>query len=236
MSVKGKKKKVDVKGMLAIGVICTLLVAGVGMLLKIMLSDSGPMQKTRISTVTLLKPPPPPEQKDKLPEPEVKKEQPQKIETPVETPQNTPQNDQPPDNTPAGSDLGVDAAGGAGSDGFGLVGRKGGRSIIGGKDGMNRIALLTKYGWYTKKVQDEIWGKVKKFLDDNGGIPKGKHKSTVWLQLDSRGTVVQFRIVNPSGNEKIDKAIGKALVGIQVSEPPPEGMPSTMTVRVSSQG
>jgi hypothetical protein len=242
MAVKNKKKKTDVKGMLTVGVICVFILIAVGLLLKVMLTNTGSIKKPQIATVTLLKPPPPPEQKVKPPEPEMQKQQDKQLETPVQAPQDAPQNNQPADNTPAGSDLGVDAVGGAGSDGFGLQGRKGGRSIIGGGNGgtgtggMSRVALLTKYGWYTKKVQDEIWGSVKKVLDKDGGIPKGKHKTLVWLQLDTKGTIVQFRIVNPSGNDKVDQAIRQSLVGIRITEPPPDGMPNAMTVRVSSSG
>ncbi|MBT0666141.1 energy transducer TonB [Geobacter pelophilus] len=241
-SKKTKKKQTDIKGIATVAVICAVILVAVGLLLKVMLSDSGSIKKPQIATVTLLKPPPPPEVKEKPPEPEVLKQQEQKMETPMQAPQDAPQNNQPADSAPPGADLGVDAAGGAGSDGFGLVGRKGGRSIIGGGSGgtggggMSRVALLTKYGWYTKKVQDEIWGNVKKVLDKDGGIPKGKYKTLVWLQLDPKGSVTQFRIVNPSGNDKIDQAIRQAMAGIRITEPPPDGMPNAMTVRVSSQG
>jgi hypothetical protein len=207
----------------------------IGFLAKLMLGDMGPRKKEHIAVVNLMKPPPPPEQKP--PEPEPPKEAPkQEVVQDIPQPQDTPQNDQPQDNTPAGQDLGVDAEGGAGGDSFGLVGRKGGRSLIGGGGGMSRMSLLAKYGWYTKKIEKELWRDVKSILDKEGGIPKGKHDATVHLMLNSKGAVVSFRILDSSGNEKIDHALKAALPSLKVSEPLPEGMPGGMTIKVSSQG
>lgn len=242
MTVKGKKKKkADVKGLLTIGAICTALLVVVGLVLKVMLTDSGSIKKTQISTVTLLKPPPPPEPKEKLPEPEVPKQE-QKIESPMQTPQDAPQDNQPADSTPPGADLGVDAEGGAGGDGFGLVGKKGGKALTlgggggGGGGGASRLALMTKYGWYTSKIQEELKRQMRKRLDEDGGIPKGKLQATVKLVLDPRGTVIKYQIIASSGNEKMDEALKASLPGFRISQPPPEGMPAGMTVRITSQG
>jgi hypothetical protein len=200
-----------------------------------MLGDMGPRKKEHIAVVNLMKPPPPPEQKP--PEPVPPKEAPkQEVVQDIPRPQDTPQNDQPQDDTPAGKDLGVDAEGGAGGDAFGLVGKKGGRSILGGGGGMSRMSLLARYGWYTKKIEKELWRDVKSILDKEGGIPKGKHDATVHLMLNSKGAVVSFRIVDPSGNDKIDRALKAVLPSLKVSEPLPEGMPGGLTIRVSSQG
>ena len=98
------------------------------------------------------------------------------------------------------------------------------------------MSLLTKYGWYTKKVEKELWRDVKSILDQQGGIPKGKHYVTVHLVLSGKGAVISSRIVDPSGDEKIDRALKTALASLKVSEPLPDGMPSGMTIRVSSQG
>jgi len=238
MSAKGKKKKVDIKGLLTIGVICSVLVVAVVLLLKVMLSDSGSMKKTRISTVTLLKPPPPPEVKEKLPEPEVVKQE-QKVETPIQTPQDAPQNDQPADNTPPGADLGVDAEGSAGSDGFGLVGKKGGRALtLGGGGGgpVNRLSLMSKYGWYTAKIQDEVKRHMRRKLDAEGGIPKGKLQATIKIVLDPKGSIVKYQIIASSGDSRMDEALKASLAGFRISQPPPEGMPQGMTIRITSQG
>jgi periplasmic protein TonB len=231
-----KKKKKESNGLLVYGAIAVVFLAGIAFMLNLLLSDTGLRKKEKIQVVKLLKPPPPPEEKP--PEPEVPKEVP-KQEVIEDVPlQNGPKNDQPQDNTPAGKDLGVDAEGGAGSDGFGLVGRKGGRAIIGsgGGTGLSKSALLAKYGWYTNKVEKELWRSVKSHLDKDGGIPRGKHQLTIHLELNPNGSVIRFTVIGGSGNERVDQAVKTVMPLLRISEPPPDGMPRGMTIKVSAQG
>lgn len=230
------KKKGNFQNWLIPGMVIALLLTGVLFLVKVFLSPDS-SHKKELFAVTLIKPPPPPEQKEKPPEPEPPKEQPKEnIIAPDEAQQQQDQND---DSPPPGADLGVDAEGGSGGDSFGLVGKKGGRGITlggGGGNGGSRLSLLTKYGWYTSKIQDELKQLMRKRLDQNGGTPKGKYKALVHIVLDPQGAVLNYRIVDSSGNDKIDEAIKLSLPGMRVSQPPPEGMPRSMTLRVSSQG
>jgi protein TonB len=239
MKEKKKAKKTSYQSWLVPGIIGLAFLVAIGFLVKVVLTDSGPRQKEHISTVTLLKPPP--EVKEKPPEPEVAKEIPKDTMTaPMEAPQ--PQNQaQQQDAPPAGADLGVEGDGAAGSDGFGLSAKKRGtgREItLGGISGggVNRLALLTKYGWYTTKVQEEIKKQMRKLMDQEGGIPKGKFQATVRIHLDAKGAVVKYQLVASSGNDKIDEALKGSLPGFRISQPPPDGMPSGMTVRIVSQG
>jgi protein TonB len=233
---KKKHKKTPYQNLLVPGVIGLFFLVVIGFIVKVVLTDVGPRKKEQISTVTLLKPPP--DVKEKPPEPEIPKEVPkQEVIQDIPQQQDTPQNDSQ-DDTPAGNDLGVDAEGGAGGDSFGLVGKKGGRAITlgGGGGGMNRLSLLSKYGWYTQKIQDEIKKKVKKKMDQDGGIPKGKFQTMVKIVLDPRGVIVKFHIVGASGNSKIDEAVQATLGEIKINEPPPAGMPAGMTLKITSQG
>jgi protein TonB len=234
-NLQHKKHKTTYQSWLVPGVIGLVFLVAVGFIVKVVLTDVGPRKKEQISTVTLLKPP---EVKEKPPEPEIQKEAP-KQEVIQDIPQQEiPQNDQPQDDTPAGNDLGVDTEGSSGSDSFGLVGKKGGRSITlgDGGSGLSRMSLLTKYGWYNRKLEKELWQQVKKILDKDGGIPKGKHQATIHLDLDASGKVIHYRLVDSSGDTKIDNALKTVLPTMKVSEPLPEGMPKTMTIRISSQG
>jgi protein TonB len=230
-----KKKKTDTSTLIIYGVVGIAFLGGIAFLVSLMLSDSSHRKREKIAVIKLLKPPPPPVEKP--PEPEVPKEVPkQEVIEDIPQPQDTPQDDQPQD-TPAGQDLGVDAEGGAGSDGFGLVGKKGGRGITlgGGGGGLSNASLLAKYGWYTKKVEKELWQRVKSILDKDGGIPKGKHSATVHLVLNGTGTITRFKLLGSSGNEKIDEALKSALSALKISEPKPDGMPNGLTLKVSSQ-
>jgi TonB family protein len=198
-----------------------------------MLSDSGPRKKARIASVTLLKPPP----EQKPPEPKVQQELPkqQQVVEQIAQPQAGPQNDQPPDTGQSGP-LGVEGDGSAGGDSFGLAARgKGGRSLIGGgTGGMSKLSLLAKYGFYTSKIEDEVRRHVKKKLEQAGGLPKGKMQTTVKIVLNANGTIAEYRIVGSSGNSTMDSAVKEALNVVRISEPPPEGMPRGMTIRISS--
>ena len=235
--VKGRKHRKSNKSawvLLGFGV---LLLGGiVFFVVKVVTTDLGPKRKNSIAIISLLKPPPP--VKEKLPEPELPKEQPkQTVEQAIETPQDSPQDTTPQDTTPPGADLGVEGEGGAGSDGFGLVGKKGGRSIIGGGSGGGGLSLMAKYGWYSKKIQDDIRNQIKKRLDRDGGFPKGKYQTVVKIALDPKGSVIDFRIVTPSGNDRMDNAIRETLGQFRISEPPPEGMPRKgINIRIASQG
>jgi outer membrane biosynthesis protein TonB len=224
---KKKKKKADQKMVLfaAGGVVLVVLLAVI-FVVTLLLTDEGPKKKRDPQTVTLLKPPPPEEIKEKPPE-EIKKEE--TVQTVTEMKQEGPQ-----DNTPEGKELGVDADGAAGGDAFGLMGKKGGRALVSG-DGAG-AALLRKFGWYTNMIQDEIRKQVKNHLDKNGGIPKGKLQALVRVVIDDSGRIMDYQITGTSGHQKMDEAVKVTLGAIRLSQPPPEGMPRAMTVKISSQG
>ena len=216
-----------------------ILLAGVGAyIVKTVLSGTELKKKDTTTTVTLLKPPPPPVIKEKPPEPEQIKEVPKKEEiiNPEVNKEQSPENDIK-DNTPAGDNLGVDAQGTAGSDSFGLVGKKGGRSLIaGGPEGIGTGSLLTKFAGYTQIVTVELRKKVMKLLDEEGRIPKGKFQTVVRVSIDTNGKVTDYRIIGSSGNNKMDDAVNRSLHTFRISEPPPDGMPRTMDIKIMSQG
>ncbi|HVP77594.1 MAG TPA: TonB family protein [Thermodesulfobacteriota bacterium] len=264
-----------------IAVVIVLLGGGV-YLVKIFLSSANENSRTKSGIVIVNLPKAPPiAEKEKPPEPikeiqrKVEVTTPEKDEMMDAGPNIGPQNitdnalagDKPGlageapgsnDNTPAGDTLGLDAEGRAGSDAFGLVARKGGRSILagggsgkGGGDGSGRVggggsgkiggggprgSLLDKFGWYTQIVKNEISKTVQKRLEENGGIPRGKLQTVVRVSVDGTGAVTQCGIVGSSGNHELDESVKRFIGNIKISEPPPDGMPRTMVIRVTSQG
>jgi TonB family protein len=208
-------------------------------ILQGILSDDSPRRKSTITTVKLLKPPPPPHIKEKPPETPPPQDVQKKEEIVDPVPQNdpNPQNTNNQDNTPAGDKLGLDAEGGAGSDGFGLVGKKGGRSIIagGGGGGLGKLSLLSKYSGYTQIMQAEIRKKVMKHLEEEGGVPKGKLQAVARVKVGSNGAIIDCQIIGSSGNHNMDDTIKKALNEFTISEPPPDGMPRTMDIKFTYQ-
>jgi len=236
-----KKHKKQEKQWLVPAVVLSVFAILIGLGLKVMLSGGGSKPQKQVQVITLIKPPP--EVKEKLPEPEAPKEVPkQTIETPSEAP--TPENNAPDadDSPPAGDNLSVDGDGGAGDNAFGLGAKKGGRAItLGGNgggpgNGMNRLSLLSKYGGYSYKMQGDIEKQVKKVLEKSGGRPKGKQQTVIKLTLAKDGTVLKFAIVTSSGIERLDAAFMTALNGLKLSEPPPDGMPNSMTLKISTNG
>jgi len=214
-----------------------IVVLGAGIyIIKIVLADTRPRKKNSVAMVTLLKIPPV-VIKEKPPEPE-----PVKIEKKEEIIDPEPQNESPTpknadnDNTPAGDKMGLDAEGVAGNDAFGLVGKKGGRSLTAGGNGFGASSLLNKYAGYTQIVTTAIRKKVMKYLDDEGGIPRGKLQAVVRISVDSDGTVVEYRIIGSSGNNRMDEAVLRTLGSMKINEPPPDGMPRKMDIRIASQG
>jgi TonB family protein len=235
MSGKQNKQQSTVSwGLIALLVV---LLGGAAYTVTMVLSGDSPRKRDNVAVVTLLKPPPV-QVKEKPPEPEPVKEIPkqQEIVDPLPGPTDQPQNNDN-DPTPAGDKLGLDAEGQAGSDGFGLVGKKGGRSITAGGGGsLGKRSLLSQFGWYAQIVETEIRKKVMKHLDENGGIPKGKLQAIVHVNVNSAGEIVEYRIVGSSGNNRVDEAIKKSISKIKISEPPPDGMPRRMSIKITSQG
>jgi protein TonB len=207
----------------AIGLLLVLLIAIAVYLLKDLFQK--PVQaKKQVQQITVLQPPPPPPppppQEQKPPEPEIKEE---KIEEPEPEPE--PQQAEEP---PPGEDLGVDAEGTAGSDGFGLVGKKGGHGLIGGGGG-NAII------WYGQQLQRQVSDALQRSLGEKA---KGKKYSvTASLWIGSDGRITRAELGSSSGQSEVDEALRVALGGIRVAlKSPPENMPQPVKIRIVSAG
>ena len=211
------------------GGVALVLLIFIVVVAKMLVTDDGHKRRRQIQTVTLLKPPPPPKVKEEIPEPEVKKEE--VIEEIQEVPEEE-MSEQAEDEAPPGEELGLDSEGVAGSDAFGLKGKKGGRALIGGGTGRN------PYAWYIGKVRHEIEKRVNKVLREKGSVPDEKHQTLIMVQLDDRGNIVKYAILSASGNEEIKAvikaAMKEALSVASVSEPPPYGMSRKMRFKILS--
>lgn len=212
----------------------TLMFLGVVLgAIKLLLSDDGEKRRRQVRMVTLVKPPPPPKIKEKPPEPEIEKKQ-EIIEQPQEEPEPEPMDDMSDENASMDDNLGLDAEGTGGADGFGLRAKKGGRALIGGSQGS--ASLLRRYGWYTAIIQDELRKKINKYMEENGGVPDGNLKAMVKIKVDDFGKIIDFSLLKTSGNKNLDQAVLEALKVSALSEPPPVGMPRTLQLKVSAKG
>ena len=204
-------------GLLAVAV----MVAAVLVVMKFI---SAPAKKsTGIQQIAVLKqpPPPPPKPPEKPPEPPKIKEE-VKIDQPKDDPK--PADEKPADDKPSSDKpLGVDAEGGAGSDGFGLAGNKGGRDYLttGGGNGAYYTGLLQRHFFEAlsrnrKMLKDEFRVVVKVWLGDDGRVQKAD-------------------IVSGSGNAQVDDMIQITLLEMNpIKDVPPSSM-RPMQLRLSNR-
>ncbi len=178
--------------------------------------------KKMVQNITLIKPPPPPpppKVDEPPPPPEMKEEVklPEPEQAPPDVPDDAPGEDPPP------GDLGLDAEGGAGGDGFGLLGRKGGRDLIGGGSG----SALARYGMI---VKNDMQSCLLEFDD----IRKKSFNVKVKLRYDEEGTVKHFTLLGSTGNTELDKSIEKHIDECRrLTEPPPDKTGRDVTIALN---
>jgi protein TonB len=198
-----------------------LFTAGVIWLVKGFIENAEPPEKTRVQKISLVKPPPPKPQ-EKLPEPE-KMEQPKEEVVQLDAP---PTPDQPQDEgPPPGEQLGLDADGGAGSDGFGLAARKGGRDITTLGGGGDRMA------WFSKRISRQLEDELKRAK----GLQGKEYQVIAQLWFDVGGGVTRVRFDKGSGNTELDEALRREMQGVTLREPLPEDLPQPVKLRVVSR-
>jgi len=205
---------------LAVFLAVILIVGVVGYFVVGFLKDKPANPKKLVQQITLIQPPPPPPV-EKPPEPEIKQE------VDVPKPQDTPE-DQPEDTAenlpPIGDDLGLDAEGGAGGDSFGLVGKKGGQSLIGGGG--------SQFRRYVSLVQDQI----SMTLSEDEKIRKEKYSVIVHLWVGGDGKVERFELVKGTGKHSLDKKLKLDLSEVRAfDEAPSVEMPQPIKLRISSR-
>lgn len=202
---------------LAIGLVA--VVAGlVGLLLVVRNIGDQPKspQRQAPQVVQLIRPPPPPPDQPPPPPPEEKIEE--------EIPQDMPE-DQPVDDSAPTEQLGLDAEGVAGGDGFGLAARRGGSDITGSGG--------AAFAWYTGMLKDSILDA----LSQDDRVRRGSYKITVRVWLNGDGSVQRTQLADSTGSRDLDAAIEGALSRVgRLREAPPIEMPQPVTLRIVSRG
>jgi protein TonB len=173
----------------------------------------------RVQKISLVKPPPPKPPEVKPPEPE-KIEQP-KEEVPVENLEPKPE---AAAEQPAGEDLAVEGEGGAGSDGFGLVGKKNVQELTSG--GGDREA------WYGRLISRHF----EEGLRRSKKLQGNEFRLTVLVWFDSAGAVRRLDIERGSGDAVTDEAIKSELLGLRpLREVLPDDLPQPVKVQLLSR-
>ncbi len=210
---------------LLIGIVLTLVIAVAVYFLQDMFQKPAQAKK-QVQQITMIQPPPPP---PPPPPPEQKPPEPEPEKLPEPEPEKEPEPAPEEAEEPAGEELGVDADGGAGSDGFGLVGKKGGRGLLGGSGGS---AIL----WYGGQVKRGLEEALQNELADSSARKAAYTvQLNIWIAPD--GSVSRAELSGSSGKPDVDQAIRAALPKLRfsVSKPPPENMPQPLRIRVTSR-
>ena len=184
-----------------------------------MLSKPIEPPKKTVQEVKIFRPPPPPEIEEEPPPPEEEIEEEVEIEEPEDVP------DLPDMEPPPGSQLGLDAEGGAGSDAFGLIGNKGGRSLLGSGSG-NRFA------WYANTIKTEIL----EILYEDEKLRSKSYRIRCDIWLGKTGEVTRIQILNSTGDMEIDTRIKDKLNSLRrISDAPPADMNMPIKLAIESR-
>ena len=197
-----------------------LFTIGVVLLIRDFIVNAEPHKKNKVQQISLVQPPPP-KIEEKPPEPEKPEEKPPEEEVKLDQPE-APQDAK--DEPPPGQDLALDADGGAGTDGFGLGAKKGGRELtsIGG----------SRFGGYLGSLQQNI----RDALSQNDKVRKaGDYKITVKLWIARNGSVDRIELLDSTGSNDVDAAMKRVLSGITLLKDPPEDMPQPVKIRISAR-
>jgi periplasmic protein TonB len=169
--------------------------------------------KKLVQEVRIIRPPPPP--------PEVEPPPPPPPEEEVDLPKPDPT---PSDEPAPGDQLGVDAAGTGAGDGFGLVGRPGGRDLL--------ASGGSAFAWYGGLIKNQILD----LLGDDKKARSGSYSVVVRLWVRHDGTVEKANLMGSTGNTERDLAISRALAQLtRVSQAPPADMPQPISLRIVSR-
>jgi hypothetical protein len=132
--------------------------------------------------------------------------------------------DAPPDEPPPGP-LGLDTAADGPGDSFNLVGKPGGRGILGGGGGGG-----SRWGYYSAMVTRQI----EEALRSNPKTRTAVTQVQVQIWADRMGRVSRVQIVTSSGNADIDAIIRtEVLPGLTLRDPPPADMPMPIVTRIT---
>src|SRR5262245_37923165 len=167
------------------------------------LNSESPAPKKVVQEIQVIRPPPPPP--DTPPPPPPPPEEKVDIPEPEDQPDPTPSDEPPP-----GEQLGVDAEGTGAGDGFGLVGRKGGRDLLASGGSAAK--------WYAGVVRTD----VQQRLSNDPQVRAANFTVSVRLWVHEDGGVERVELMGSTGNPERDRAVTNALSGLRkLSQAPP---------------
>lgn len=205
--------------------IAAVVIIGVAVTVMQRRFSSGGSSRTKgpeIVSIRLPQPAPTPPPPAPTPPPqEIKQVEKMVEQAPVNEQEDKPK-DEPPPEAPVSTGIKGDGA----PDAFGV--RSGGGSLIGGS-GFARQG--SKWGWYAGQVQTAIAEALRK----DAAVRTASLNLKVRIWPDATGRVTRAKLAEGTHDPKLDAALNAALNGLQLKEPPPQGMPLPIVLRISAQ-
>jgi protein TonB len=206
------------KLMIALVAAGMLLLGSLGVWFIHSIATSAPAPSRKVAQdIQVIRPPPPPPDAPPPPPPPPKDEV--DVPDPQQQPDPTPSNDPPP-----GEQLGLDAEGSGAGDGFGLMGRKGGRDLLAGAGSV--------FSWYAGQVKNLLLDK----LSNEQKIRSGSYTVTVRVWVRTDGAIEKIVLASSSGDRDRDRIIEAVLTRLdRLAQAPPVGMPQPISLRIVSR-
>jgi protein TonB len=214
--VNGRAQKYRFVPMIALCALVVLIGGGAIWAIRHFLATAAPAQKKVAQEIHIIRPPP-----EELPPPPPPPPPEEKVDIPDPQPEPDPT---PSDEPPPAEQLGLDAEGGAGSDGFGLAARKGGRDLL--------ASGGSAFTWYAGLLKNAILDGLQNEQRAHNGSYTVMVK--VWVRPD--GTIERIALAQSSGDKERDRAIEAALARIsRISQGPPADMPQPVSLQIVSR-
>ena len=195
-----------------------LAVVGVTLVSKMFTGHSRPAPAKPVEMVMIKAPLPPPPPPPPPPENQPKEEMME--QSPVDAAEAKPVDDPSP--SPA---IGTNITGNGPADGFGLGAN--GKGMMGG--GNRGGAAGSRFGWYANQVTKSI----SDALSQNPRTRSASFNIKVRIWSDAGGRITRAKLAELTGDPVVDDAIRhEVLDGFQLKEPPPDGMPMPIVMRL----
>lgn len=148
---------------------------------------------------------------------------------------------------PSSDLLGLDTTGGAGSDSYGLVGKRGGQDITtlgpnptygvvggtGGGGGHGQGGAMAKFAGYATLLKDALQTE----LNRHDNLRTENYDAIIQVWVDADGRIKRIGLAKSTGLAKMDSDLRAALSAAPaLATSPPADMPQPINLRITSQG
>ena len=81
----------------------------------------------------------------------------------------------------------------------------------------------------------QVKSRISQALESNPRTRKVSMKIDIHVWPDATGRITRAKLDTSTGDRALDETIREILTGLQISQPPPEGMPASIAMRISAR-